>query len=551
MSPHEPRFAFHFDFCYDVPKGKTTKVSIPLQLPLNGLRSDYVKIYIKEYRIPCFAEESFTNQFLSYVHNKEEEIIEEKGDECLKDLNEEIFEELDPDIESQSTTSQVDFDSIKRRKNEESFGLKWHSLIHSSALSLVRAEESKAAHELKALVSQRDAEIKKIQDHHILAMEGYVNNGHHVDSNAVNDLAASQMDQRQACEVKWASKISHFQEEQKKLFQSWIEQTYLESLEGKQFHTPYTSADSFPVMSDSSASPSLEESFTVCIGSQLKITHNTRVAVNSIWDLFRSNAASPEQLQTSLSLYTNSLSGAIMLVDNRLNIYSGNTQKLSKICEVSPEFHFPLLEQQLSIVRQKLLSPEEVRRRTPTNYLIDETVPESTIKEDKSSGDLIIPTGTCYITRHSNLKQVHTILHLVSTQKEIHDNLSSRDSLLIGLKLSLKIAAENNVDNLYVPVLLCHSLDSSMNHSWCLKRAENVFKCVKGFMIEHGSTGVVSSKTFHFILPRNIPENTFYAICSMLPSVFRVPCPMILDQNSRKKTLTIEELMKLNIGNFS
>ena len=47
-----------------------------------------------------------------------------------------------------------------------------------------------------------------------------------------------------------------------------------------------------------------------------------------------------------------------------------------------------------------------VARRTPTNYLIDDTIPSTLIKEDKNSGDLILPDGTCYLTKHSNLKQV-------------------------------------------------------------------------------------------------------------------------------------------------
>lgn len=121
--------------------------------------------------------------------------------------------------------------------------------------------------------------------------------------------------------------------------------------------------------------------------------------------------------------------------------------------------------------------------------------------------------------------------------------------LLIGLKSALKIATDNNIDNMIVPLFLTHLLDSKMDHSWCVKRAEVVFKCVKGFLIEIGSTGTLTNKTFHFILPENTTPRTFQAISSLIPSIFRVPCPMVLDQGSRRKTLGVQELSRLNLSN--
>ena len=541
MSPQKTK-SLEFEFSYDVPKGKTVNVAIPLLLPLSGLPTDHAEVHIRESRIPCFAEDNFREDFLRFVAEEEDKMRQEEGDLSLENLEMELRDLAEVWEDENRVATPVSTHSIKQ---EEEFGQICHKLYHSPVLHAMRAEENRAAHELRGLVKKRNEEIKKIQDHHIMAMEGYVNNGGHVDTTAVNDLAASQIEQRQDCEVKWASEISHLMEKQRKEFYSWVLQTFDESLGGKDYTSTIPNTDSYSP--EPQSYPKMEESFSICIGSQLKITHSIRLFVDNVWNLCAGHPRAPERLQTALSLYTNSLSGLILLVDNRLNLYSGNTHKLSKICEVFPEFHFNPFDQQLNTIRQKLLNPDVVKRRTPTNYLIDDTIPDSVVKEDDSSGDLILPTGTCYLTRHSNLKQVHCVIHLASTVHEVQGEVSSRDPLLIGLKSALKLASENNMDNLIIPLFLTSNLEPNMDHAWCMKRCEVVFKCVKGFMIEVGSTGVTTSKTFHFILPKNTTQKTFQAISSMLPSIFRVPCPMVLDQGSRKKTLTVQELTKLNL----
>ena len=542
MSP-ETKKSLEFEFSYSVPKGKTVNVTIPLLLPLSGLPTDYAEVHIRDSRIPCFAEDIFRETFLTFVAEEEDKIRQEEGDAALVDLVTELGDLVDIWESEARVSTPVSTHSIQQ---EEEFGQICHKLYHSPVLHAMRAEENRAAQELRGLVKKRNDEIKKIQDHHIMAMEGYVNNGGHVDTTAVNDLAASQIEQRQDCEVKWASEISHLMEKQRKEFYSWVLKTYEESLGGKEYSSNIPNTSNYSP--EPQSYPKLEESFSICIGSQLKITHSIRLFVDNVWNLCAGHPRAPERLQTALSLYTNHLSGLILLVDNRLNLYSGNTHKLSKISEVFPEFHFPPFDQQLTTIRQKLLNPDVVKRRTPTNYLIDDTVPDAVIKEDETSGDLILPTGTCYMTRHSNLKQVHCVIHLVGTVHEVQGEVTSRDSLLIGLKSALKIASENNMDNLVIPLFLTSTLEPGMDHAWCMKRSELVFKCVKGFMIEVGSTGVINSKTFHFILPKNTPQKTFQSISSLLPNIFRVPCPMVLDQGSRKKTLTVEELTKLNLS---
>eukprot|EP00116_Pleurobrachia_bachei_P003450 sb/3463712/ len=526
-----------FQFTYEVPKSKSVFVEIPVYFPISGLPTDHAEVHIKDYRIPCFAEDAFRLEFLSFVTEQQDQLIQEEGDLLVAD----IAEALEDSVEVWQSYGKCDPPpSVDILKIEEEFGKICYELYHSPLLPALRARENKAASELRDLVKQRNDELKRIQEHHVLSMEEYVNRSN-VESTAVNDLAASQMEQRQNCEIEWASKISHLMDSQRSAFKTWIMDSYQESLGGEEITShgiPVTDSYSPPQTSG----PVLEESFSISIGSQLKITHSLRLLADNIWSLCVGHPASPERLQTALSLYTNSLAGVMLLVDNRLNLYSGATQKLSKICELVPEFHFPPFDAQLTEVRQKLLDPGTERRRTPTNYLIDDTLPDAVIREDVSSGDMILPTGTCYVTRHSNLRQVHVVFHLVSTAHEVSGDIASRDLLLVGLKNALKLASENNIDTITIPIFLTHELDPTMDHGWCVKRAEVVLKCVKGFMIEVGSTGTITSRTFQFIMPKKTPERTFHSISSLIPNIFRVPCPMVLDQTSRKKTLNIEEL---------
>ena len=48
-----------------------------------------------------------------------------------------------------------------------------------------------------------------------------------------------------------------------------------------------------------------------------------------------------------------------------------------------------------------------------------------------------------------------------------------------------------------------------MTVAWCMKRAELVLKCVKGFMMEVASWGGSEIKTVQFLVPRDIDPDVF------------------------------------------
>lgn len=67
-----------------------------------------------------------------------------------------------------------------------------------------------------------------------------------------------------------------------------------------------------------------------------------------------------------------------------------------------------------------------------------------------------------------------------------------------------------------------------MTISWCEKRAELVFKCVKGFMIEMATWGGSDLKNLQFMLPQGISTQVFQSLTEMLPRIFKVSNPKIL-----------------------
>ena len=104
-----------------------------------------------------------------------------------------------------------------------------------------------------------------------------------------------------------------------------------------------------------------------------------------------------------------------------------------------------------------------------------------------------------------------------------------------------------------------------MTVAWCTKRAELVFKCVKGFMIEMASWGGAELKNLQFLVPKvcsaisiihwlkeegkklhsrryysyrlqGMSEEVFGTLATMLPSIFRVSNPLVFKATSTPQT---------------
>merc|ERR1719244_721871 len=107
----------------------------------------------------------------------------------------------------------------------------------------------------------------------------------------------------------------------------------------------------------------MEESFTIHLGTQMKTSFNLRLLCCDVIDHLCAHRPmtvegklmpSPQRLQTAMALYSNSLTGLVLLVDCRLNSFSGIKKRFGRVCESSTDFHFDDLTKQFDRIRTEL-----------------------------------------------------------------------------------------------------------------------------------------------------------------------------------------------------
>lgn len=65
-----------------------------------------------------------------------------------------------------------------------------------------------------------------------------------------------------------------------------------------------------------------------------------------------------------------------------------------------------------------------------------------------------------------------------------------------------------------------------MTAAWCLRRAELVLKCVKGFVLEAAGGGGAALRTLTAAVPGALAPPLFLALAQLLPTIFRVAGPV-------------------------
>lgn len=127
------------------------------------------------------------------------------------------------------------------------------------------------------------------------------------------------------------------------------------------------------------------------------------------------------------------------------------------------------------------------------------------LKHGKSSKGGLFEVGDVYITKHSNLSETHVVFHVVTDESVRSPDINSRHPIILGLRNIMKIAYVYDIAHISIPLLLLHKMNEDITIQWCLKRAELVLKCVKGFMIEMSSLLSIKdneNKTIQFVVPK-------------------------------------------------
>uniref|UniRef100_A0A5S6Q0E4 Uncharacterized protein n=1 Tax=Trichuris muris TaxID=70415 RepID=A0A5S6Q0E4_TRIMR len=264
----------------------------------------------------------------------------------------------------------------------------------------------------------------------------------------------------------------------------------------------------------------LDESFTVYLGAQLKTMHNVRLTnVNPLYLERQQNSLmdASARLQTALFLYGSRLSGLLQVVGNDFNHHIKYKTELFRACERSAELHFPDLQRQLDNVRTTAMSAREQRAKFS----------DQPVKDVCTKMDCIPPEGSVYVTRHSNLSSCQAVFHLVCNNDVTCEDISSRHPCINGLRNVVRLCHEFGVSSLAIPLLLVDDLSEWHTEAWCLRRAELVFKCVKGYMIECAKYASTPEYTIHFFLPHSVYPSLFRECAEMIASIFQTTKPLI------------------------
>ncbi|XP_068459449.1 ferry endosomal RAB5 effector complex subunit 3 [Clinocottus analis] len=519
-------------------------LKVPLQFPAQENICDLHGRLMLLHKIPCYIEDELKTSLSNFI---ESETILDYDREAELALHRLTVGDVDVNqLTNAWTRSYVETTLEHARPEEpswdEDFADVYHELIHSPASDTLLNLEHNYFVSISELISERDMEIKKLQERQAAEMDKVMHElGNTLSDQDVNAVASQHFDAQQVLENKWASELKQVTGIQKHEYQQWVislHQDLQKSNSSQITEEIKVQPSQLSELADSGArmfeeQPQLEESFTIHLGAQLKTMHNLRLVRSDVLDFCKhrrhgSGGAKLRRLQTALSLYSSSLCGLVLLVDNRVNSYSGIKRDFATVAKECTDFHFPFLEAQLDEVQQVLLY---ARAQRSSKHKEQPEIPRNG-GDDKSKNvernpSNILP-GEFYISRHSNLSEVHVVFHLCVDDNVRSGNITARDPAIMGLRNILKVCCTHDVTTITVPLLLVHDMSEEMTIPWCLKRAELVFKCVKGFMMEMASWDGGISRTVQFLVPKSISEEMFYQLSNMLPQIFRVSSTLTL-----------------------
>ncbi|XP_012677776.1 protein C12orf4 homolog [Clupea harengus] len=534
------------DFVFEFKAGRQQCVlKVPLQFPVQENLNDLHGRFMLLHKIPCFVENDLKtclSNFIERETNQDYDRVAEKALQSLMNSEVDISELTNAWAKTYSETT-LEHSHPEEPSWDEDFADVYHELIHSPASDTLLNLEHNYFVSISELISERDMEIKKLQERQAAAMDTVMQElGKTFSDQDVNAVASQHFDAQQVLESKWATELKHVTGIQKQEYQEWVIKLH------QDLKNPNNSTINEEIkvqtnqLTESPESGSclfeeqrqLEESFTIHLGAQLKTMHNLRLVRSDVLELCKhrqhgSSGVKLRRLQTALSLYSSSLCGLVLLVDNRVNSYSGIKRDFSTVSMECTDFHFPRLEEQLDIVQQVMLyarAQQSSKLREQPELSRSSGAEDKNKNVDKKNGNIL--PGEFYITRHSNLSEVHVVFHLCVDDNVRSGNITARDPAIMGLRNILKVCCTHDITTITIPLLLVHDMSEEMTIPWCLKRAELVFKCVKGFMMEMASWDGGISRTVQFLVPQSISEEMFYQLSNMLPQIFRVSSTLTL-----------------------
>ncbi|XP_003942233.3 ferry endosomal RAB5 effector complex subunit 3 isoform X2 [Saimiri boliviensis] len=535
------------EFVYEFKVGsQCLELRVPLRFPVQENASHLHGRLMQLHNLPCFIEKDLKEALTQFI---EEESLRDYDRDAEASL--EAVKSGEVDLHQLASTwakayaeTTLEHARPEEPSWDEDFADVYHDLIHSPASETLLNLEHNYFVSISELIGERDVELKKLRERQGIEMEKVMQElGKSLTDQDVNSLAAQHFESQQDLENKWSNELKQSTAIQKQEYQEWV----------IKLHQDLKNPNNSSLSEEIKVQPSqfresveaigriyeeqrkLEESFTIHLGAQLKTMHNLRLLRADMLDFCKHkrnhrSGVKLHRLQTALSLYSTSLCGLVLLVDNRINSYSGIKRDFATVCQECTDFHFPRIEEQLEVVQQVVLYARTQRRSKLKESL--DSGNQNGGNDDKTKNAernyLNVLPGEFYITRHSNLSEIHVAFHLCVDDHVKSGNITARDPAIMGLRNILKVCCTHDITTISIPLLLVHDMSEEMTIPWCLRRAELVFKCVKGFMMEMASWDGGISRTVQFLVPQSISEEMFYQLSNMLPQIFRVSSTLTL-----------------------
>ncbi|XP_038051714.1 protein C12orf4 homolog [Patiria miniata] len=548
---------FYFQF---KTKELFSKLRVPIPIPLNISSREFVGRMVNTHNLPCFVEEDITFNLDKFVSKETATFHDQNAQEAIETLQKAGDDDIGniADKWAKAYTQEcVAYAPDSKPKPEVGFAELYHKLIHSPALEILFRLEHTYAVAVEDVLIQRDQALTKLQERQAAQIQQAVQNLDYTHSDQqVNRLAAQHFENIQFEEAKWDSELKNLQDTQRLEFRNWIEQLRDDmenGTEGPVSRRIRAMSDLVPAPRREVVveEPKLEESFTIHLGAQMKTMHNIRLMSVDVLDLCKhkpnreggSLQPQPQRLQTAMSLFSCSLSGLILMVDDRINSYTGIKRDFAAVCQQSTDFHFPDLDTQLRVIQQHAVQANTVRRARKAEKISQDgssnssgdrrSVASSESRQSSEEGEITsnLKTGDFYISKHSNLAEVHIVFHLVVDDILRSGDINSRHPCILALRNILKCCVQFDIHAVTLPLFLLYEMYEEMTIAWCVKRAELVLKCIKGFMMEMAQWGGSESRTIQFVVPKGISDDLFAQLSSMLPQIFRLSRTLDLSQH--------------------
>ncbi|KAH0616351.1 hypothetical protein JD844_027390, partial [Phrynosoma platyrhinos] len=313
-------------------------LTVPLKITVQENVSHLLGRLMLLHNLPCFIENDLKKSLDRFIeeesiqdYDREAEVALEAVKAGKVDLN-----QLTNTWAKTYTEAILEHARPEDSSWDEDFADVYHDLIHSPASETLLNLEHNYFVSISELISERDVELRKLRERQGAEMDTVMEElGKTLTDHDVNMLAAQHFESQQVLENKWNNELKQTTCIQKQEYQEWVIKLH-EDLKNPNI----TIGEEIKVQPNQwresiegngrlfEDQRQLEESFTIHLGAQLKTMHNLRLLKADMLDFCKHkrnhrSGVKLHRLQTALSLYSTSLCGLVLLVDNRISSYSG------------------------------------------------------------------------------------------------------------------------------------------------------------------------------------------------------------------------------------